>query len=367
MEPINTRDQIIFAPYTMHSQNEHDKAFIVISNRYPFENNVGQYLVAIFLHGIMREIRKIEGRTIVSRKGNYSFAIVNSTVSGISEVIQRYGLATVEDSYRLVIPPLNNAGLLPEPINVLNDVLAMLKDSRKASADDPENHRPIRTTFIQLIDHYCNRKAKALGLTDYWTAAGQAFRQMAATFEEYFDPDKFKTVKMNMLQFVAKFVEEKSPELSGESSFILHEAIVNGDLPRVYNCLSEQRLNLNLSDRDDISPLELALEHGRADILRLLLFFGEKLPPHVRDTIMNSECETETASILKVNIPDMDENEETTTEGTEEFDEVKDKGKGKEVQGGESVQHGKSVQHGGSSHQDETIRKRRVAGQDGRD
>ncbi|CCX16648.1 Protein of unknown function [Pyronema omphalodes CBS 100304] len=82
---------------------------------------------------------------------------------------------------------------------------------------------------------------------------------------------------------------------------------------------------------------------------------------------MNSECETETASILKVNIPDMDENEETTTEGTEEFDEVKDKGKGKEVQGGESVQHGKSVQHGGSSHQDETIRKRRVAGQDGRD
>jgi hypothetical protein len=93
MQPENTRPikRRVFAPYnTVHSQNERDERRIVVSNTFPFQHNLGQYFVAMFLHGIIREIRKVEGRTIVSCSTikNGSWVIVNGTISGISEVVE---------------------------------------------------------------------------------------------------------------------------------------------------------------------------------------------------------------------------------------------------------------------------------------
>jgi len=252
------------------------------------QQSCGQYLVGSFLKSAIHTVERLEGKTEVTTGADgYPFTLVNESIRGIAETMQQYGLASAEDSYRLVVPRLDEAGMLQDPFDILEDIVTAYK--RHEDIDDlsqPKNRQqesPSQATHQRLI-HLCNRKAQSLSLQDRWADAGRTYMRLITVLSDVLGPQDDRTVlaRQAMKQFARNFVDEKyqKPRRGSmgqpnklDNPFRLHAAAARGYLDLVHKAL-EEGVGVDTWDDEHETPISLAIKHGHLDVVRLVIFYG---------------------------------------------------------------------------------------------
>lgn len=252
-----------------------------VVTRSSLQQMCGQYLVGVFLSRVTGIIDNLGGKTdVVSGVGRSSYTLVNKNIRKIAEEVQRYNLATVEDSYRLVVAPLSQAGKLRDPL----DDLSVLRQIISMHQDNPDPNSDQFAVAHKHLVAYCTAKAALLSEKDNWKGAREAFTQLMDVSREVLGTYHKCTLDATkaMKDFAAEFVDKHSPNVAGadpnqphssKGAFLLHSAAIRGDLRGVLEKL-EDGYGVDTWNAESRTSLGLVLEHGHPDIARLLLFYG---------------------------------------------------------------------------------------------
>jgi len=127
------------------------------------------FLLQCFLRNAIAGVEKLNGKMGISRGATPGqFLLVHESVRGIAEALQQTGLVSIENSYKLVVPTLSDAGILPEPFDMLEEIVGVASAQADSGTPGPDD------TFERLI-HLCQNRAKAWSLRERWAEAGKAF------------------------------------------------------------------------------------------------------------------------------------------------------------------------------------------------
>lgn len=262
-----------------YSSNEE---ILSIITKTSLQQMCGQHLLGVFLSNVTDIIDNLKGKTdVVPGVGGGSYTLVNESVRKIAEIVQRYGLAGVEDSYRLVVPPLCHNNKLTDPFDD-RDVLRRIISIQHSNPDTTPDQQLI--AYRQLID-FCIAKSTLLSEKDYWRAAREAFLQLISVSQEVLGAYHSCTTEAAkaMKDFAVAFVDANDPcgERSGHSdnldgAFRLHSAAAKGDL-RLTHRLLEGGIGVDIWNVESRTSLSLAIEHGRTNVGRLLIFYGANI------------------------------------------------------------------------------------------
>ncbi|KAK4232577.1 hypothetical protein QBC38DRAFT_514249 [Podospora fimiseda] len=125
---------------------------------------------------------KMNGKAIVMpaekvKDGATQFLITHQGVRIHAEILQQTGLATVSESYRLVVPVLQEIGILPKSYDVRT--LPESYDETLIESMPDVTSLPQPSTFSQLrLAHVCKTRVKRLTSEDRWADAGKVLRQL---------------------------------------------------------------------------------------------------------------------------------------------------------------------------------------------
>jgi len=250
-----------------------------------------QYILSAFLTAAAAWINPITSETTLHAiQGSRHLKVDNDDVRVLADIIQRSGLATFDDAYRIVVPALFVENRLPDLLNVTNatKVLHVVKSPPAESSDYEE-------VISSRVRSLCIDKTSKMISAGKWTDAGNLYMHLARVFVDMLGSEHPETIKMrsSMRQFGERFASESRDPLNSSTTpsnvnlqtdepknihtikYPLHYAVQNGLENEVYDFLQQ----FNHSDIDGlcengITPLGLAASQGNIYLVRLLLFFG---------------------------------------------------------------------------------------------
>jgi len=250
-----------------------------------------QYILSAFLTAAAAWINPITSETTFHAiQGSRHLKVDNDDVRVLADIIQRSGLATFDDAYRIVVPALFEENRLPDLLDVTNakKVLDFVKPPQAKSSDYDE-------VICSRVRSLCIDKTSKMISAGKWTDAGNLCMELAGVFAEKLGPEHLETIEMrsSMRQFGGRLASEsRDPQNSSTTpsnvnlqtdesknihtmKYPLHYAVQNGLENKVYDILQQS----NPSDIDGLcengmTPLGLAASQGNIYLVRLLLFFG---------------------------------------------------------------------------------------------
>ena len=191
-----------------------------------------QFLLLCFLKDAVAVVEKLSGTMGISRGATPGqFLLVHESARGIAEALQQNGLVSNEDSYRLIIPTLIEAGILEESFDMHEGIVSVARaqtDSGVPGSDD---------TFERLI-HLCQSRATAWSQQERWAEAGRTFLGLIESFSSILGSQPLPTIraKETMEKFAINFVESSTSTPTSdkdrlgrfEEPFRLHAASAKG-------------------------------------------------------------------------------------------------------------------------------------------
>jgi len=250
-----------------------------------------QYILSAFLTAAAAWINPITSETTFHAiQGSRHLKVDNDDVRVLADIIQRSGLATFDDAYRIVVPALFEENRLPDLLDVTNatKVLHVVKSPPAESSDYEE-------VICSGVRSLCMNKTSKMISAGKWTDAGNLCMQLAGVFVDTLGSEHPETIKMrsSMRQFGERLASESRDPLNSSTTpsnvnlqmdepknirtikYPLHYAVQNGLENKVYDFLQQ----FNPSDIDGLcengmTPLGLAASQGNIYLVRLLLFFG---------------------------------------------------------------------------------------------
>lgn len=269
------------------AQIENNGEILAVVSQESLQRICGQHLLGCFLASAVLTVEKLEGKAQVTQGSSLAQAItlIHEETRTLAEAIQLSGLVSLEESYRLLIPALNDAGLLHDPLDILEEIVAAFRS--RISPDDksitPDN---LEDAYGRLI-YLAEGKAKMLADEERWADAGKLFLHLIDVLSHNLgSQDEFAVrARDAMTQFAAQFVaasngaeaEQHHPQLQGEHRhhppFQLHAAARNGDLAGVFQSLREG-VGIDTWDDQHETPITLAIQGGFLDVVRLVIFYG---------------------------------------------------------------------------------------------
>jgi ankyrin repeat protein len=250
-----------------------------------------QYILSAFLTAAAASINPITSETTFHAiQGSRHLKVDNDDVRVLADIIQRSGLATVDDAYRIVVPALFEENRLPDLLDVTNatKVLHGVKSPPAESSDYEE-------VICSRVRSLCMNKTSKMVSAGKWTDAGNLCMQLAGVFVDTLGSEHPETIKMrsSMRQFGEQLAAESRDPLNSSTTpsnvnfqmdepknihtikYPLHYAVQNGLENKVYDLLQQ----FNPSDIDGLcengmTPLGLAASQENIYLVRLLLFFG---------------------------------------------------------------------------------------------
>lgn len=268
----------------------------------PLHRVCGQHFLGTFLKSIINAIDRLEGPTHVTPGTSFNpFILVNDGVRGLAEVVQQFGLVSSEDSYRLIIPCLNESGILQDPFDVLEDIVTTCK----TSMDPADQQQPLLEDTHWRLIYLCNKKAQSLSLEDRWGDAGRTYMRLIGVFSDALGAQDSLTAqaRLAMKKFAAEFVDSRYNARSEhklrpgklDEPFRLHSAAARGCLDLVYEAL-EDGVGVDTWNDEHETPINLAITHGHLDVARLAMFYGA---PIDRETLYGAMDENGHGRYLK--------------------------------------------------------------------
>jgi ankyrin repeat protein len=274
--------------------NNQSSAFPIqgmISSTTSLSHMCSQYILSAFLTAAAAWINPITSETTFHAiQGSRHLKVDNDDVRVLADIIQRSGLATFDDAYRIVVPALFEENSLPDLLEVTNakKVLDVVKSPLAESSDYDE-------VICSRVRSLCIDKTSKMISAGKWTDAGNLCMELAGVFAEKLGPEHPETIKMrsSMRQFGERLASESRDPLNSSTTpsnvnlqtdepknihtikYPLHYAVQNGLEKNFYDILQQS----NPSDIDGlcengITPLGLATSQGNIYLVRLLLFFG---------------------------------------------------------------------------------------------
>ncbi|KAK1764247.1 ankyrin-2 [Phialemonium atrogriseum] len=236
----------------------------------------GQFLLGCFIKSTIACVQELDGATRVTPGTSPGqFLLVNNAVRGLADALQQSGLVSIEDSYRLAVPALNDASILPGPFDVLEDIVAIAK-AKGDTVDTLDN------TFTRLI-YVCRDRAKTQSCEEHWAKAGRTFTRLIEILSNAMGPHAASTLKAKeaMDQFAIDFMEssistsiDDKDRLRGfDEPFRLHAASSKGLIGQVLQALLDG-VGVDTWDDEHETPISLAIKRGYLDIARLVIFYG---------------------------------------------------------------------------------------------
>ncbi|KAK3994457.1 ankyrin repeat protein [Cladorrhinum sp. PSN332] len=230
----------VFDPF-VSQQMSPAKGFIGTVTSDDLPRICSHFILQCFLKSAISGVEKLEGKTGISVGATPGqFLLVNDSVRGISEALQQSGLVSIEGSYRLVVPALDDAEVLPDAFDILEDI-------------------------------------------DRWADAGKTFLRLLDSLSSHLGPQASPTVraKAAMEQFAIDFVESSTTASASAKSrtadfaepFRLHAASAKGLIGQLLRALLEGA-GVDTWDDEHETPISLAIQHGHIDIVRLAIFYG---------------------------------------------------------------------------------------------
>ncbi|KAF3905359.1 Ankyrin-2 [Arthrobotrys entomopaga] len=247
-----------------------------------------QYLLGSFLGDLLRCVEKLDGDTgVMEGPGAGGVTLFDGTIRSLAEVLQRSSSISVEDSYRILIPILNELDMLQDPFDTLEDIVTISKSQSKS-------RNAIRETCERLT-YLCERKARILTDQDRFREAGGLFLRLIDVFNRILgsEDESVANARQAMTEFAAGFVGfpiDKLAELSKRPKvvepFRLHAAAARGDIRLVFQTLLHGVGANTWNDEHEI-PVGLAIQFEYIDIARLILFYGGPIDKDLLYAVIN--------------------------------------------------------------------------------
>lgn len=256
-----------------------------------------QYLLSVFVSFAVYHIDRITASTDIKVVDDErSLTITSESIHRLAEKVQRSGLATTEDAYRIVVPALFRAHKLPNFASEILGKVAAVKDrSSRGRAGNTSTVKDLEE-FYRLVQSACTDEANSLIRYDQWREAGDIFRDLEDTFSKLLGPTHHRTMSVRgtvdalckkLISVGHKPVNPNDRSIHAPmdiNKLSLHEAISSGCVPELYNAVGIKDSELTLPDDTGRTPLQLAATLGKPYIVMLLLFLGA--PPNTTDLKM---------------------------------------------------------------------------------
>lgn len=266
----------------------------------------GQLLLACFLRSAGVLFDTLKGKAVVtlsnkSKDEAAQFLITHQTVREVADILQQSGLVSVEDSYRLVIPPFHDFGILPGSYDLLSDMrtLPSYEDAwHENSLQIMPSFSPNRNAFLQIrLAYLCRERAQHLISQDQWAKAGAMFgdvisilsnlskknEQQGNWFEQKLNEAMKEFVIESRKKFAIELVESSastSPGLELSPSLLYspsgqHPVAKRGLIGQVLHVLVDGIERVGSSDLEfhQDNLFSLAFKNDDLDIARLVLFY----------------------------------------------------------------------------------------------
>lgn len=235
----------------------------------------GQFILGSFVTNIIKCVDKLRGKSYVTRGTNSDqFLLLNDSVRGMAETLQQGGFISIEDSMRLVVPALHEADILPDPLDIVEEIISMVTPATGISALE---------IIISRLLYLCQARARRLGSEERWAAAGATFLRLVETFSNAHGSQAESTsrARKSMDQFAIEFVQSKiSASVDAQyqvakfdEPFRLHAASARGLINEVLRGIHD-RIGIDTWDDEHETPISLAVKNNYLDISRLLIFYG---------------------------------------------------------------------------------------------
>ncbi|KAK0665234.1 ankyrin repeat-containing domain protein [Cercophora samala] len=238
-----------------------------------------QVLLASFVRQVSDMIIRLEGKTEV-RPGidTGQFLLVNETLERVADTLQLDGLLSPSDAYAIVVGILNSQDLLPNPLDVLEDIV------RVAKFQDTEKHKADDNTYTRLI-YLCQVQAEKFRSQDRLSDAGDIFSRLIRAFTDSVGHlatptlqarNRMEEFATHMVQTVTSSSQPEHHKREHVQPFRLHVATSRGRISQVLDALVAG-IGVKTFNAEREMPINVAIKHGYADILRLLLFYGAEV------------------------------------------------------------------------------------------
>lgn len=260
-----------------------------------------QYLLSNFISFAACWIDPIESNPEIRVVGDErSLTITNDSIRGLTETVQRFGLATMEEAYRIIVPALSAAHKLPR---IARQILRLVKEDRRGLLFRREAKSSTTKVqaeeFYRLVQSACTDEVNTLISQNQWREAGGVWRELKDTFLDAFGPTNPYTPALgvatqNLCEKLicadsepthASQTDDGHGNLRDTGEFPLHNAVRSTRAPDVCDAIRVKNKDPNSIDDKGQTPLHLAATLGGVSIIQLLLFFGAC--PNVPDTKEN--------------------------------------------------------------------------------
>lgn len=190
-----------------------DGMLAVVTNT-PLEKLCAQHIFSVFLSSASELISSMPGKMAVRRYNKRTigtFGITHSSVDKIAQIVQEVGLASLEESYMTIIPPL--AGKLPSITEAQRDILSIARrDGNLAIREELKDDMFFwlsYTCHITARSHTRTRK----DLTSYMQAANAYFKAAEACVDILGKRDPRSRIAVRELLRAVKIVVFKAESL----------------------------------------------------------------------------------------------------------------------------------------------------------
>jgi len=308
---------------------------LVVMSESPLENICGQFILSAFLSDFANQCLKSIGGRVRIRGGQQgmrvsSFGWSNTVLDDLANMVERTGLATSEEAFLSIVPPLDKAAKLPANL----DIPEAFSDTAKEIATylDGRQHKQAKLLLLWLLDT-AECDARAHEADGNWKSACEVYLLLCNTYDNIeggkdyaCEAEQFmglfcerlfiffhsnSATKDRALSSVLKLVQDTIGDLRemetwmsrllkwqtklegwekgidgfidtyGENKERLHSALEGGNCLVVARMLNLQNVDVDTSDSTGRTPLILATIAGHESVVSQLL--ARKAKSETRD------------------------------------------------------------------------------------
>ncbi|KAF8245162.1 hypothetical protein K440DRAFT_688287 [Wilcoxina mikolae CBS 423.85] len=151
-----------------------------VINKTPLSEMCAQYILSSFVTTIAKYIPpvSVENTKVKAIESRRLLKVVNDDLENLAHIIQRSGLATFDDAYRIIVPALFEANKLPDLLNTNLQILDLSKKFHDESGND--DHMSEVCSRIRSI--WVNQNNAMIAHHFKWSEAGERYRELENTF-----------------------------------------------------------------------------------------------------------------------------------------------------------------------------------------